>query len=490
MAGMSFIGLTVIFAIISTSCGTPLDDYVSKDDGYYKYEVIDKWTNKAPGVTSYLLNMTSQRWLTDDDVTRSIWWHDLIVNIPDTFDARMKDSAYMLIEGGSNSGGLPSTTDDFFTEMQMIASTTKSVTALLRQVPNQSLVFKKDILQRSRTEDEIIAYTWRHFIDDPSEPYWLLRMPMTKAAVKAMDTITDFVNKTRGQEVSKFCVGGASKRGWTTWTTGAVDSKRVTCITPIVLDVLNMVENLHHHYRAYGGWSFALGDYFFANVTADLDNPNTQKMADIVDPYSYRDRLTMPKMVISMGDEFFLPDDSHYYLKDMEGPTYVNMVPNDEHEFHGHDLQVFNNIRSFYVSVMGGYKIPKVAWTLQTTPTGGGSIDVTTDTKPVRVSAWTATTLSQDRRDFRLNILDPKDSLNGPIPQNVMWIGSDVTTISETHFSHSVDKPEKGWTAFFIQLGFLGPNGTIFECTTETNIAPNTFPFEDCHGVGCTGFLL
>lgn len=61
----------------------------------------------------------------------------------------------------------------------------------------------------------------------------------------------------------------------------------------------------------------------------------------------------MPKMVISMGgDEFFLPDDSHYYLSDMKGPTYVNMVPNDEHEFDGHELQVFDNIRSFYWSVM------------------------------------------------------------------------------------------------------------------------------------------
>ena len=32
------------------------------------------------------------------------------------------------------------------------------------------------------------------------------------------------------------------QRGWTTWTTAAVDSKRVKCITPIVLDVLNMVK--------------------------------------------------------------------------------------------------------------------------------------------------------------------------------------------------------------------------------------------------------
>lgn len=36
-------------------------------------------------------------------------------------------------------------------------------------------------------------------------------MPMTKAAVKGMDTITDFVKKTTGQDITQYCVGGASK---------------------------------------------------------------------------------------------------------------------------------------------------------------------------------------------------------------------------------------------------------------------------------------
>jgi PhoPQ-activated pathogenicity-related protein len=34
-------------------------------------------------------------------------------------------------------------------------------------------------------------------------------------------------------------------------------------------------------------------------------------MADIIDPYNYRDRLTMPKLVVdSGGDEFFMLDDN------------------------------------------------------------------------------------------------------------------------------------------------------------------------------------
>lgn len=38
-------------------------------------------------------------------------------------------------------------------------------------------------------------------------------------------------------------------------------------------------------YRAYGGWTFALKDYYALNFTGDIDDPNTTKMLSIVDPY-------------------------------------------------------------------------------------------------------------------------------------------------------------------------------------------------------------
>ena len=49
-----------------------------------------------------------------------------------------------------------------------------------------------------------------------------------------MDTVTDYVQKKFSNTVSTFIIVGASKRGWTTWTTGAVD-KRVIAIVPIVM---------------------------------------------------------------------------------------------------------------------------------------------------------------------------------------------------------------------------------------------------------------
>jgi len=61
----------------------------------------------------------------------------------------------------------------------------------------------------------------------------------------------------------------------------------------------------------------------------------------------------MPKLICSSGgDEYFLPDDSHYYFSSMQGPSYVNMLPNAEHTCIGHEMQLIFNIGAFYVTVM------------------------------------------------------------------------------------------------------------------------------------------
>ena len=93
-------------------------------------------------------------------------------------------------------------------------------------VPNQPLVFEKDGV--ARDEDDLVAYTWEKFLESGDER-WPARLPMTKAAVRAMDAVSAFAASPAGGNatVSSFVVSGASKRGWTTWTTAAVDRRVV-----------------------------------------------------------------------------------------------------------------------------------------------------------------------------------------------------------------------------------------------------------------------
>jgi len=482
-----------LFVSASVVLSNELDDYVKKDDGYYSYEVLESYTYVAPDYTSYTINMTSQKWLTENEVTRSIWWHYLTVHVPnDMSDADMRKSGYLFIDGGSNDNpaDVPDETDSMLLFTGMLAATTKSIVGNLKQIPNQHLRFKDDPENKNREEDAIIAYTWRHFLENPKDSEWLLRFPMTKAVIKAMDTIDEFAAKKFGVNIERYCVGGASKRGWTTWTAAAVDNKRIQCITPLVMDELNLVQNLHHHYKAYGGWSFAFDDYYNADITKDLDDPNMKLLSALVDPLAYVDRLTMPKLIVSTGgDEFFLPDDSYYYLSMMEGPTFVNMLPNAEHSLAGHELQLLFAVKAFYLSAFKGFTFPNATWFRYNTANGGG-IDVTLNTKPTLIRAWSASTISSERRDFRLLKANTTDPFARPLVQPNIWRQSDVQQVGPLKYRAEFDFPFFGWKAFFIQMTFPGPNGTAIEFTTETNIIPDKFPFEDCVGHTCKGKLV
>ncbi len=54
----------------------------------------------------------------------------------------------------------------------------------------------------------------------------------------------------------------------------------------------------------------------------------------------------------------------------------------------------------------------------------------------------------------------------------------------------TIENPNSGWEGFFIEVGFPGPDGTALQLTTETQIIPDTYPTNDCHGESCKGSLV
>src|SRR5205085_8203291 len=136
---------------------------------------------------------------------------------------------YLRIGGGRNGSAAP---DKPSPQSVQLATATHTVVADLGMVPNQPLTFNGD--GKPRSEDDLIAYCQIKFMDT-GDPTWLPRLPMVKSAVRAMDAVTEFLASERGGKtaVKKFVVAGGSKRGWTTWLTGAAD-RRVTAIIPVV----------------------------------------------------------------------------------------------------------------------------------------------------------------------------------------------------------------------------------------------------------------
>ena len=287
---------------------TGLDKYVQAPDSNYHYELVK--TIPGDGYTTYVLDLTSQAWRTAAEVNHPIWKHWLTIVRPDQVKGT---TGFLFITGGSIKDKAPEKPNAQHVDT---ALTTHTVVAELRGVPNEPLVFTGE--QRERTEDEIIAYTWVKYLKTGDET-WPLHIPMTKAAVRAMDAVTAFCATEAGGNVhvEKFLVAGGSKRGWTTWLTAAAD-KRVVAMIPMVIDMLNSVKSFEHHYQAYGFYSDAVKDYQDMGLMKISNTPEYAALMRLEEPFSYRDRYTIPKMIMnSAGDQYFLPDSSQFYFDDL-----------------------------------------------------------------------------------------------------------------------------------------------------------------------------
>ena len=286
---------------------------------------------------------------------------------------------------------------------------------------------------------------------------------MVKSAVRAMDTVQTFTADLAGREmVESFVVTGASKRGWTTWLTGAAD-KRVKAIIPIVIDMLNTQASFRHHRAVYGFYAPAVHDYEEMGTFQWLNTPESDRLMAIVDPFSYRDRLTMPKfMIYGTQDEFFLPDSSRYYFDDLKGQKYLRYVPNAGHGLK--DSDAIQSLAAFYQAIVENAKLPKFSWE----KTGGESMKVTAADRPRKVLLWQGH--NPKARDFRIDMLGP------------VWKSTELADQGGGVYTGKVDRPGEGFRAFMVELTYDSDFGREYKFTTPVYVTPDTEPFAQATG--------
>src|SRR5437867_3258151 len=85
---------------------TALDRYVAAPDTNYSFSVVKSVAGQ--GTTTYILELTSQAWLTTNEVDRPIWKHWLILIKPDTVTS---SKSFLFISGGANDGKVPNGSD-------------------------------------------------------------------------------------------------------------------------------------------------------------------------------------------------------------------------------------------------------------------------------------------------------------------------------------------------------------------------------------------
>ena len=400
--------------------------YVSRDDGAFAW-VREGKTETPLGATIHELRLTSQRW---KGIT---WRHTLLVVQPSKVTS---DVAVLVVSGGN-------TESRGDTQTRLIATTIaaqiQAIVAVLFAVPNQPLF-------DGLTEDNLIAHTFVKVLET-GDKEWACLLPMTKSAVKAMDAIQQFAEKELGIKVNGFVVTGASKRGWTTWLTAVADPKRVKGIAPIVYDNLNIPAQMRHQREVFGGFSEQIREYEERGLL-DLvvGNGKAQEIVQLVDPYFYRERLTMPKLIINgTNDRYWALDAANFYFYDLPGEKHILYVPNAGHGLEGGLDRVLRTLTAFFNRVAGRIAFPKLQW--QWKQEGNSmTLVIRSEPKPKEVLIWTAKAPTKDFRDAK-------------------W-SSQTINDADGEFNFTLNPPEQGFAAAFAELVYEIGGQSFSLCTT------------------------
>ncbi|MCD4710310.1 MAG: PhoPQ-activated pathogenicity-related family protein [Bacteroidales bacterium] len=455
--------LVIVAAILLTACSSPgtnttpetsfpLKAYVKTEDKAFSYEIIA--TVQGESWTEYRVYMVSGTWLTQKEVDEPEWWHWLTMVVPDEL---RETESLMLIGGGWRGDTIPIAANE---EMIKAALTTGSVVSHLSNIPFQPIDFKGDTAE-GVYEDDLIAFAWMQFMEGGAGvelQRWLPRFPMTRAVVKAMDVVHE-VCASNLQEVEKFFVAGASKRGWTTWDVAAVD-ERVIGIAPVVIDLLNVVPSFHHHWQCYGEWAPAIDPYTNAGAMNWLNSDEFLTLLQLVEPYQFLERLTMPKLLINaICDEFFVTDSWKFYWNDLEGENYLQYVPNVGHGLDGSYLP--ENLVSFYHTTITDAKIPEFKWHISN-DTIYAEVEPGSD---YQIRKWEA--INEKDRDFKLYMIGEE-----------AWQMEALEVREHGTYAIPITAPDSGYKGALVEIVFNPDSAFPLTLTTGTVVTPDRYPFD------------
>ena len=434
--------LACALALATSGGANPRSDalasYVARSDKSLAWRQVDAGKVGTADYVEYVL--TSQTW-------RGIEWkHQLFILRPANMP-RDERHALLFVHGGRwkpeydgerGRTQLPS-------EALLFARLAESIHApvgVLRQVPFAPMF--------DRTEDALIAYTFDQYLQT-GEKDWPLLLPMVKSAVRAMDAMQSIVRERWGAPLDSFTVSGASKRGWTAWLTAAVD-KRVMAVAPMVIDVLNMGAQMDHQRETWGEVSEEIRDYAALDLPSRLKTERGQELLAMVDPFSYRQQLTRPKMILlSTNDRYWPLDALKLYWSELPEPKRVLYVPNQGHGLRDAE-RVIGGVSAVHRYAAAGKPMPETTWSFASSP-GELKVQVKADREARKVLVWSAQSPTQDFREAR-------------------WTARQCTKEKGIEgYACTATRGTVGYTAVFAETSFGDEGKLPFSTTTTVCIA-------------------
>ncbi len=428
---------TAVAEEIEVTPKTALESYLKTVDSSYAWEVKDSF--ELGEVKAYNLLLTSQTW------RDHVWKHQLTVLVPKEINY---DGSLLFITGGRLKDGMPKWTPpedrDETAPMALMAQKNKAIVSIIRQVPMQPL-YDGDLV-----EDQLISFTLHNYKQD-KDLTWPLLFPMVKSAVRGMDAIQEFSEQILKKDITRFTVAGASKRGWTTWLTGASD-ERVEAIGPMVIDVLNMPVSLDYHLTAWNEYSEQINDYIKLEIPQTVNTEDGNALTQMIDPYSYREKLTMPKLIfIGTNDEYWPVDAIKNYIKDIPGENYIHYTPNAGHNLDGGE-SALKALSGFWGQTLAKKPYADMNYKLSTDQ-NSATLSVVSHSEDLKNAyLWSA---DSEDRDFR----------------DEEWKSTKITPPKGKETAQKVSFPKKGYKAFYIDLEYTDGNGGSYTKSTRMYLA-------------------
>jgi len=359
---------------------TVLADYAHAADPSTRLEKVAE--GEHAGGRFRTCRLVSQTWRGTE------WTHELSLFLP-ARAAPTTDTMLLWIDGGAEKhmralGPQPS---DALKALAFAADAAGVPGAVVRQVPYQPMF---DGLY----EDDLIAHTFVEFVRT-GDPSWPLLLPMVKAAVEAMTAAQAVARDDWNLDIDSFVVAGASKRGWTTWLTTAVD-ERVTGALPMVIDLLSLERHVALQRESFGRLSEKLVPYTSRGVEQLIASPRGRELVGIVDPYAYREKIVQPKLIaLGTNDPYWPLESLDLYASGLPGRQWISYQPNGGHGLS--QVRIGGLAAALGRHVAGSRPLPDCEWT-RTAAAAGTELRLTSDERPAEVLFWQA---GGDSRDLR-----------------------------------------------------------------------------------------
>lgn len=355
--------------------GHPLLDYVARPDGAYRWRRAGDLALPL-GVSVTRVSLVSQEW------QGLPWKHALVLLRPPRVD---NPTTLLLLVSGD---------DGNFETIRLMAQAARALslpTGVLFNIPNQPLLGGK-------AEDALIAHTLVRCLET-GDCTWPLLFPMVKSVVRAMDAAAELSANEWPAPVERFVITGASKRGWTTWLTGAVDP-RVAGIAPLVYDNLNLPAQMAGQLAAYGAYSEEVHDYTAVGLPQRLATPAGRWLATLIDPYALRDRLHLPKLLVhATNDRYWTLESVGHYFEGLPGDKHLLYIPNAGHALPQRS-RVLRAVGAFARARADGRTLPGLAWE-HAEQREALVLCLRPEAEPVCLAVWTAAAPTRDFRDAR-----------------------------------------------------------------------------------------